>query len=164
MVSLPVHDADAALAHLAGLLAGDDGVPGPGRRDPTFDGVVRHDRIVLDLVPAGGPPGSGYLSPVFRGRLSADGQRLEGRFAWGLGLKLLVAAWLGWVVLVVPRVVASVAAAGGDALAIAEAVVPPLIGLLAGLGLVWLARRHADLARGRILEALEGAASARRDR
>jgi hypothetical protein len=160
-VSLVLVDAAATLAHLERLVESDRGVPGPADRGPVLRGVVRADRIRLDLSPADGAYGAGYLSPVFHGRLSADGRRLEGRFAWGLGLKLVALLWLGWAVVIVPQVVGE-AAAGGTMVHLAETVVPPLVGLLAGLGLLWLARRQARFARAELLAALEEAAARRR--
>jgi hypothetical protein len=161
-VSLVLQDAAAALAHLERLLEDEGGVPGPADHGPVLRGEVRADRIRLDLTPADGAPGAGYLSPVFHGRLSADGRRLEGRFAWGLGLKLVALLWLGWALAIVPQVVVEAAAADRATVALAEAVVPPLLGLLAGLGLLWLARRQARFARAVLLAELEEAATARR--
>jgi hypothetical protein len=162
-VSLVLQDRAATLAHLVRLVEVEPGAPGPSDQPPLLRGVVRADLIRLDLTPADdGAPGVGYLSPVFHGRLSADGHRLEGRFRWGLGLKLLALLWIGWAVAIVPQVIGEAAAAGGALLPLAEAVVPPLMGLLAGLGLVWLARRHARFARGVLLATLEEAAGRRR--
>jgi hypothetical protein len=161
-VSLVVADAAATVAHLGRLLQGDRGVPGPADQGPVLRGVVRTDRIRLDITPANGAPGAGYLSPVFHGRLSPDGRRLEGRFAWGLGLKLLAPLWVGWALAMVPQVVGEAAAAGNALLPLAEAVVPPLAGLLAGFGLLGLARRQARFARAVLLSTLEEAATRRR--
>ena len=159
-ISLVLLDAAATLAHLGRLVESDRGAHGPADQGPVLRGVVRADRLRLDLSPADGAPGAGYLSPVFHGRLSADGRRLEGRFAWGLGLKLVALLWLGWAVAIVPQVVGE-AAAGGGIVHLAETVVPPLLGLLTGLGLLWLARRQARFARGVLLGILEEAAARR---
>jgi hypothetical protein len=159
-VSLVLLDAGATLAHLERLVECDQGALGPADRGPVLRGVVRADRIRLDLSPADGAYGAGYLSPVFHGRLSPDGRRLEGRFAWGIGLKLVALLWLGWAVAIVPQVFGE-AVAGGGIVHLAEAVVPPLVGLLAGLGLLWLARRQARFARGVLLGILEEAAARR---
>lgn len=160
-VSLVLLDAAATLAHLERLVEVDPGVPGPADQAPLLRGVVRADRLRLDLTPADGAPGAGYLSPVFHGRLTPDGRRLEGRFAWGLGLKLVALLWLGWALAIVPQVVAAAAAAGGALVPLAEAVVPPVLGLAAGLGLLWLARRQSRFARAVLVATLEEAARRR---
>jgi hypothetical protein len=168
-ISLAVHDADAMLERLTDLLALEDrrsGLRGSDTgltsSDLLLTGTVSAEKIVLDLVPADRHPGAGYLSPVFVGRLSEDRRRLVGRFRWPLGLKLLALVWIGWAVAVVPGAAREAFAMDGTALQVSEAVVPPLMGLLAALGLAWLARHQAGWARRELLGALESAASIRR--
>jgi hypothetical protein len=170
-ISLEVHDADAVLEQLTSLLEEDDRPPdrialdsGLGSSDIVLSGTVSAAKIVLDLKPADRQPWAGYLSPVFIGRLSEDRRRLEGRFRWGLGLKLLALVWLGWVVLVVPGALLEAFTSGGTPLQRAEQVVPPLIGLLVAFGLAWWARYQGSWARRVLLGALENAASIRRTR
>jgi hypothetical protein len=170
-ISIAVEDADALLDRLTALLENDDRRPGLvdadtglTSRDLVLTGTVSAGKIVLDLVPANRQPWAGYLSPVFVGQLSEDRRRLEGRFRWGLGLKLLALVWIAWVVLVVPGAVLESFSASGTPLQVAEGVVPPLAGLLAALGLAWLARHQGDWARRELLAALQSAASTRRTR
>jgi hypothetical protein len=170
-ISLEVHDADAMLEELTSMLEDADRRPGLRgadaglvSRDLVLTGTVSGERIVLDLAPADRQPWAGYLSPVFIGRLSQDRRRLEGRFRWPLGLKLLALVWIGWAVAVVPGAVREAFTTGGTMEQVSEAVVPPLMGLLTALGLAWLARHQAGWARRELLGALERAASIRRTR